>query len=234
MDSEIAVVTGASKGIGRQVAIKLAEEGMSVIGLGRSESDLRSLKKEAKDKDGKFDYYVTDLTDPHQLDELMKKLTSPDQKIRLLVHSAGIAHVGSVEKMPITKWRETIDTNLSVPFSFTQKCIPWLSNNAHIIYVNSVAGKETFADWSAYCASKWGLKALADSVRKELAPRGIKVTSVYPASVNTPMQDTIPYDWDRERMLSAKDVSEAIVNCFMQPDHVQINEIQLENISGTF
>jgi NADP-dependent 3-hydroxy acid dehydrogenase YdfG len=78
------------------------------------------------------------------------------------------------------------------------------------------------------------LRALADTLRQELAPRGIKVTSIYPSSVDTPMQDQIPYDWDRSKMLKSDDVAEALVNCYQQPAHVQIKEIYLENLAGTF
>ena len=155
-------------------------------------------------------------------------------KIILLVHSAGIAKIGTVETMSFSDWQKTIDVNLSSPFFLSQKCIPHLSKNAHIFFVNSVAGNQTFSEWAAYCASKSGLRALADTLRQELAPGGIKVTSIYPSSVDTPMQDKIPYDWDRSKMLRPDDVAEALVNCYQRPAHVQIKDIHLENLAGTF
>jgi NADP-dependent 3-hydroxy acid dehydrogenase YdfG len=234
MVSEFALVTGASKGIGRSVATKLAEIGTNIFATARNVSELKSLKKEIDNRSGTYKFYPAELTNERQLDLLVEEILKEKVKINLLVHSAGIANVGSVEKMPFSEWQQTIDVNLTIPFQLTQKCIPLLSENAHIFFVNSVAGSQTFSEWSAYCASKWGLRALADTLRQELAPRGVKVTSIYPSSVDTPMQDKIPYDWDRTKMLSPDDVAEALVNCYQQPAHVQIKDIHLENLDGIF
>ena len=234
MGSEIALITGASKGIGRSIAKKLAEIGIKIFATARNISELKSLQKEIDNRSGTCIFYSAELTNERELDLLVKELLKKKIKITLLVHSAGIAKVGSVEKMHFSDWQQTIDVNLSAPFLLTQKCIPLLSENAHIFFVNSVAGNQTFSEWSAYCASKWGLRALADTLRQELAPRSVKVTSIYPSSVDTPMQDKIPYDWDRTKMLNPDDVAEALVNCYQQPAHVQIKDIHLENLDGTF
>jgi NADP-dependent 3-hydroxy acid dehydrogenase YdfG len=234
MGSELALVTGASKGIGRSVAKKLAEAGLKIIATARKVSELESLKKEIEDQSGTCIIYPTELTDENELDLLVKEILKEDAKISLLVHSAGIVKIGTVERMSFSDWQNTIDVNLSSPFQLSQKCIPHLAQNAHIFFINSVAGNQTFQEWSAYCASKSGLRALADTLRQELAPRGIKITSIYPASVDTPMQDKIPYDWDRSKMLSPDDVAEALVNCYQQPANVQIKDIYMENMAGTF
>ena len=234
MESEFAVVTGASKGIGRSVAKKLAETGLNIFATARNVSELESLKKEIGDQSGTCLIYPAELTAENDVDLLVNEINRENAKIKLLVHSAGIAKVGSVEQMSFSDWQKTIDINLSSPFHLSQKCIPHLVKNAHIFFVNSVAGTQTFPDWSAYCASKFGLRALADTLRQELAPRGIKVTSIYSASVDTPMQDKIPYDWDRSKMLRPDDVAEALVNCYQQSAHVQIKDIHLENPAGTF
>jgi NADP-dependent 3-hydroxy acid dehydrogenase YdfG len=234
MGSKLAVVTGASKGIGRSVAKKLAKSGLNIFATARNVTELESLKKEIEDQSGNCIIYPAELTAEDEFDLLVKEIIRKDVKISLLVHSAGIVKIGTVEKMSFSDWQTTIDVNLSSPFQLSQKCIPHLARNAHIFFINSVAGNQTFSEWSAYCASKSGLRALADTLRQELAPRGIKVTSIYPASVDTPMQDKIPYDWDRSKMLSPDDVAEALVNCYQQPAHVQIKDIHLENLAGTF
>jgi len=234
MESEIALVTGASKGIGRSIAKKLAATGLSVFATARNVAQLENLKKEIEETSGTCILHSTELTDESHLDQMLGEIQKAEFKIKVLVQNAGVALVGSVKEMPVADWQKTIDVNLSAPFMLTQKCIPHLSKSAHIFFVNSVAGIQTFADWSAYCASKWGLKALADSLRQELAPDGIRVTTIYPSSVDTPMQDKIPYDWDRDKMLSPDDVAEALVNCYKLPTHVQLKEIFLENLAGTF
>jgi NADP-dependent 3-hydroxy acid dehydrogenase YdfG len=232
--AELALITGASKGIGRSVAIKLAKLGLKIFATARNISELENLKKEIEKQSGICIIYPAELTNENNVDKLLKVILSENEKISLLVHCAGHAKVCMVEKMPFSEWQKTIDINLTTPFQLTQKCLPHLAKKAHIFFINSVAGNNTFSEWSAYCASKWGLRAFADTLRKELAPRGIKVTSIYPSSVDTPMQDKIPFNWDRRKMLSPNDVASALVSCYQQPAHVQIKDIHLENIAGTF
>jgi len=232
--SKIALVTGASKGIGRSVALKLAEAGLTVYATARNVSELKSLQKEIEDRSGTCYFFPAELSDKSQLDLMFKDLKKLEMDIGVLVQNAGIALVGSVEKMPFSEWQKTIDINLSVPFMLTQNCIPILAKESHIFFINSVAGNQTFPEWSAYCVSKWGLRALADSLRQELSPKGTKVTTIYPSSVDTPMQDNLPYDWDREKMLKSDEVADVLVNCYQQPAHVQIKDIHIENLAGTF
>jgi NADP-dependent 3-hydroxy acid dehydrogenase YdfG len=232
--SKSALITGASKGIGRSVALKLAETGLTIFATARNVSELKNLQKEIEDRSGTCHFYSAELTDEVQLDRMIEEITSLELEIKVLVQNAGIALVGGVEKMPFSDWQKTININLSAPFMITQKCIPLLGKESHIFFINSVAGYQTFPEWSAYCASKWGLRAFADSLRQELNPKGIKVTSVYPSSVDTPMQDKIPYDWDRDKMLKSDDIAETLISCYQQPAHVQIKDIHLENLAGTF
>jgi NADP-dependent 3-hydroxy acid dehydrogenase YdfG len=234
MASDIALVTGASKGVGRSIAKKLAETGLTIFATARNVDQLDSLKNEIEGISGSCITHATELTDEAEVIEMVNEIFKEGKEIKALVQNAGIALVGPVKDMSLSDWRQTLDVNLTAPFLLTQKCIPILSKNAHIFFINSVAGNQAFPDWSAYCASKFALKAFADSLRQELAPDGIKVTTVYPTSIDTPMQDKIPYDWDREKMLNPNDVAEALVNCYKQPAHVQIKDIHLENLAGTF
>jgi len=234
MASEIALITGASKGVGRSIAKKLAKTGLTVFATARNVDQLESLKKEIEGNSGSCICYATELADESQIAEMVNEILKERLEIKVLVQNAGVALVGPVKDMPLSAWQQSLDVNLTAPFLLTQKSIPILSKNAHIFFINSVAGIQAFPEWSAYCASKYGLKALADSLRQELAPDGIKVTTIYPASINTKLQDKLPYDWDRDKMLNPNDVAEALVNCYKQPAHVQIKDIHLENLAGTF
>jgi len=234
MGAELALVTGASKGIGRSVAKNLAKVGLKIFATARNVSQLESLKKEIEDNSGTCRIFPAELTAENEINRLIKDILKEADKISLLIHCAGIAKTGTVEKMSFSEWQSTIDINLSSPFLLSQKCIPHLAANAHIFFLNSVAGNQTFPEWSAYCASKWGLRALADTLRQELVSQGVKVTSIFSSSVDTPMQDQLPYDWDRRKMLYPDDVAKALLNCYQQPAHVQIKDIHLENLAGTF
>ena len=232
--SDIALITGASRGIGRSTAKAFASSGLTVYAIARNLEDLNSLQQEISHEGGRCIYQSTDLMIDDQIDRIVENVKSTGMKIAVLVHNAGIAKVGQLKDMKPSDWRETIELNLTAPFLLTHKLFPYLADYCHIFFINSVAGRQTFPEWSAYCASKWGLKAMADVLRQELGGTGIKVTSVYPSSVDTALHDHLPYDWDREKMLKDADVSKAIIACFKQSSQVQIREIDLENLSGTF
>jgi len=232
--SKLVLTTGASKGIGRAIALEAARSGLDAIITGRNEDELKNLENEIN-QTGQTCYNLpADINNIKEIESLTEKIKKQNYKISLLVHSAGVAKVGSVKELNLEDWDLNLRTNLTAPFILTQKLLPLIDSTGHIIFINSVAGKQSFADWSSYCASKFGLKAFADSLRSEVAADGIKVTTIFPASVDTPMQDALPYDWDKSKMLQAKDVARAVLHCYLQPKDVQIKELDIENNAGTF
>jgi len=232
--SKLAFVTGASKGIGRAVALESADFGLDVIITGRNKDELKSLENDIT-KTGRQCYnFAADLTNSEEIENLLNNIKNLNRKISLLIHSAGAAKVGLISDMSIKDWEMNINTNLTAPFFITKNLLPFMESNSHIIFINSVAGRQSFPEWSSYSATKFGLKAFADSLRSEVASDGIKVTSIFPASVDTPMQDSLPYNWDRKKMLHANNVAKSVIHCFSQPDNVQIKELDIENCAGTF
>ena len=234
MPSKLILVTGASKGIGRATVLEAAKSGLDVIITARNQEELKSLEVEINQIGQKCYNFSADLNNLDEIEKLEKDVKNLNQKISLLVHSAGVAKIGSVKDMTIEDWQMNIRTNLTTPFILTQKILPLMEAKGHILFINSVAGKQSFPEWSSYSASKFGLKAFADSLRSEVASDGIKVTTIYPASVDTPMQDSLPYDWDKSKMLRSSDVARAVIHCYSQPENVQIKELDIENSAGTF
>jgi NADP-dependent 3-hydroxy acid dehydrogenase YdfG len=232
--SKLALITGASKGIGNKTALVLAESGLEIFITARNKVELKSLQEQINSIKGSCSYCAADLNHVNEVDNLIEKIKRKDKLISLMVHAAGVANVGTIKELTIEKWRNTIETNLTAAFFLTQKCIPLMERGSLIIFINSVAGKSIFPEWSAYSASKFGLKAFADTLREELKPEGIRVTTIFPSSVDTSLHDNLPYDWDRSKMLRAEDISNTILHCYKQPSFVCINELDLENFSGTF
>jgi len=230
---DIAVITGASKGIGRAAARMLAAEGLHIIAVGRNEADLKSLVREIEQNDGSSEYMVIDLTETDDVTRFAGLVADRGQPA-ILIHSAGLARVAKIENINPEDWHAVIAVNLTAPFYLTQKLLPYMRTNSRIFFINSVAGKQVFPEWAAYCASKFGLRAMADALRQELVQRQIHVTTLFPASVDTPMQAALPYDWDTGKMLRADDVARAIVYCCRQPHDVVIKELHLENPAGLF
>jgi NADP-dependent 3-hydroxy acid dehydrogenase YdfG len=234
MPYNLALITGASGGIGRAIAITVAGKDLEMIITGRNEVQLKKVTAAVKKRGNRCDYITADLSSPAQLDALISFLHKQKKKLALLVHSAGLARVGSCAEMPVGSWQQTLQANLTVPFLLTQKCLPLMQRGSQIIFINSVAGKNPFPDWSAYCVSKAGLKAYADVLRSELREQDIRVTTIFPSSVDTSMHDSLPYNWDRKKMLKVQDVARAVLFCYQQPASVVIREIDLESSGGVF
>ncbi len=234
MDKKWAVVSGAGRGIGRAIALALAKEGYGVLLLARSENQLREVSGQIQKDGGSAAYLPLDLSRPREIENAFSFFSNYSGKINLLVHNAGIAKVGSIAEMKAEDWQTVQDVNVRAPFLLSQKLLPLMPKGSQIVFINSVAGRQSFAEWGAYCASKAALKSLADTLRTEVQPQGIRVTSIYPAAVDTPLQDTLPYDWDRSKMIRAEDIAEAVLYCVRQPETVRINELDLESSAGIF
>lgn len=229
-----AVVTGAGKGIGKAISLKLAEQGYGIIAIARSVYDLQSLAKQIRDKDGQAEYLSLDLSKPDEIQRSVDFFSRFKNQVQVVVHNAGMVKVGSIAEIPAKDFMEVQDVNVNAPFLLTQILLPLMPAQSQFIFINSTAGKQSFADWGAYCVSKFALKALADTLRSEVEARGIRVTSIYPSAVDTPIHDPMPYDWDRSKMMQVEDVANAVVYCTQQPVSVRINEIELENTAGKF
>jgi NADP-dependent 3-hydroxy acid dehydrogenase YdfG len=234
MSDNSALVTGASTGIGRAIALALAAKDVHLVITARDAGRLKKVVNEINTKGGNSRYQIADLQDPDQIQELVDDIKKNNRKLDLMVHSAGVAYVGSCAEMPTGRWQETLQVNLTTPFLLTQKCLPLMPPGSQIIFINSVAGKNYFPEWAAYCASKAGLRAYADVLRQEVQSKGIRVTTIFPSSVDTSMHDRLPYNWDRQKMLQSEDVARAVLYCYQQPASVVIKEIDLENSSGVF
>ena len=234
MLADLALITGASKGIGQATAKMFADLGFIVLVTARDEHALKKLQSEVRRRGGICNYICADLRSSEDIIQITNYIKSTKKEISVLVHSAGIAKVGKIESYSEEDWSETLTTNLTAPFLLTKACLPHLKTNAHIFFINSIAGRQAFPEWAAYTVSKWGLRALADTLRLELTGSGKKVTSVFPSSVDTSLHDKLPYDWDRRKMLKDLDVAKTIIMCYQQSDKVQVKEIDLENLAGTF
>lgn len=229
-----AVVTGAGKGIGKAISLKLAEEGFGILAIARSGDDLQSLVELVRAKGGRAEYLILDLSRSEDIRSSADFFKQYKNHITMVVHNAGIARVAFLADMPFEDFLAVQDVNVNAPFLLTQTLLPLMSDQSQFIFVNSTAGKQSFAGWGAYSVSKFALKALADALRQEVSSRGIRVTSIYPSAVDTPIHDSMPYNWDRSKMMKTEDIANAVAYCAQQPASVRINEIELENTAGKF
>lgn len=186
MIDKVAIVTGASSGIGRATAALFAKNGAKVIAFGRNESELNSLKDDARDRQGSIKVHLGDITETSQVDRLVTDTVDSFGRLDVLVNSAGIIKTGSIENTTLDDWDKMMNINLRSLFYVTQKCVPHLESvKGNVVNVSSVTGTRAFPNVLAYCVSKAATDQLTRCTALELAPKGIRVNAVNPGVVVT-------------------------------------------------
>ena len=186
MKDKIAVVTGASSGIGRATALLFAREGSHVVALGRNEGELNSVRDAARDDEGTVKIHLGDITEQSQVDRLVTETLDAFGRIDVLINAAGIIKSGNIENTTLDDWDKMMNINLRSTFYLMQKCVPHLeATKGSIVNVSSVTGQRAFPNVLAYCVSKAGTDQLTRCAALELAPKGIRVNAVNPGVVVT-------------------------------------------------
>ncbi|MDJ0318641.1 MULTISPECIES: SDR family oxidoreductase [Arthrobacter] len=184
-----ALITGASGGIGRAIAESLAPT-FHLYLAGRNRESLENLAAGLPSAK----VLIGDLA----TESGIASVTSGVQNLDVLIHSAGVLHLGTVEELSLDQWRESLELNLLAPVALTQALLPQLRQSAgHLVMVNSGLGHRSVPGSGAYSASKFGMRAFADALRLEEGPRGVRVTSVHPGRVDTPMQEQM-HSWEQK------------------------------------
>ena len=183
-----AVVTGASRGIGRATALELAERGMSLALIGRPSKDLDDTCASARRR-VKAEVVPCDLSRPREVADAAEVVLGSAGAPAVVVHNAAVIHRAPVEGMSDAAWNEQLDVNLRAPFLLTRALLPAMkkAGRGRLIYIGSISSTLGTASASAYCASKWGLVGFMKSVAEELANTGLMAMAVLPGSVDTRM-----------------------------------------------
>lgn len=233
MTTRVALVTGASRGIGAAIGEALLEAGFSVVGISR-----RIQKGSAAQTTVPSSYLAMtcDVTVEAEVSRLIKEIDARYGRLDMVVNNAGIGYVEPLAETPLDHWKSTLDVNLTGAFLVSQYAIPLLrkSGQGHIFNMASVAGRKGFAGWGAYSASKFGLLGLTEVLREELRSDGVKVTAVIAGATDTPFWDVLQTGFDRSRMIPAKDVAKAILEAYAHSDTCSVDEIVLKPARGDF
>ncbi len=186
MKEKVAVVTGASSGIGRAVSLVFALHGANVVAVGRNQSELGNLRDEARQKEGPIKTHLADVTETSQVDRLVTETIEHFGRIDVLVNSAGMIKTGSIEDTTLDDWDKMMNVNLRSMFYLMQKCVPHLvDSKGNIVNVSSVTGTRAFPGVLAYCVSKAATDQLTRCSALELAAKGVRVNAVNPGVVTT-------------------------------------------------
>ena len=225
-----AVVTGASSGIGRALALALASRGAHLHLCGRSDERLQHVAERATSKGSEVSVHSVDLADPHALSDwpLPRDLESLD----LLAHCAGALALGSIADTAASDLEILWRVNVRAPILLTRSFLPALrARSGRVVLVNSTAGRTVPPGAVAYAASKHALRAFADGLRAEEGPNGVRVLSVFPGRTATPMQeDVVAWEGGAYRpddLLQPEDVARAIVDALELPETADLTELTL-------
>ena len=229
-----ALITGATSGIGRATALRLAAEGYDITATGRRAERLETLRREIEAAGGRCTALVFDVRSEAEV----RKFLSPLERVDLLINNAGLAAgLEHIDQGDTADWDAMIDTNvkglLYVTRVVTSKMVA--AGGGHVFNIGSIAGTEAYENGAVYCASKHAVHAISQSMRADLLSSGIKVTEIRPGMVETEFSE-VRFHGDKERAdrgydgvtpLTGDDIAEAIAWAAQLPAHMNVNEMVL-------
>jgi short-subunit dehydrogenase len=229
---QVAVVTGASSGVGRAIALRLAQHGAHLCLIGRRRETLETVAREARADSSLSACYQADLGDDTQVERLTSILRGDRGDVDILVHSAGFIDFGRIDGAPIQEFDRHYRVNLRAPYVLTQALLPALrSRKGQIVFINSSVGLNAKAGVGQYAATKHGLRALADSLREEVNAQGLRVLSVFLGRTASSMQVKVHHAegraYDPAVLLQPDDVASVVINALRLPRTAEVTDIHI-------
>lgn len=237
LKNKVAIVTGASSGIGAGTARALAAEGAWVAMAARRLERLENLKQEINDSGGRAIAVQTDVTNRSDVETMADVVHQLYGRIDILVANAGVMLLSPIERLRVDEWDRMIDVNIKGLLYCVAAVLPTMraQGTGHIISVGSVAGRRPFYTGAVYSATKFAVRALSAGLREELSPQdNIRITDIQPGVVDTELTDhiadrdtvtTFAERWGDKKKLDSDDIARAIVFVASQPEHVNVNEV---------
>jgi 3-oxoacyl-[acyl-carrier protein] reductase len=227
LKGKVALVTGASRGIGFAIAQKLGQMGARLSLCAREANRLEKAAKEIQSQGGSAVAVPAAVTHASDISALVKKTEQTLGPIEILVNNAGIGYFAPIQQAEEANWDAVLDTNLKAVFLLSKAVAPGLieRRGGHIVNIASLAGKNAFAGGSIYCASKWGLLGLTQCMAEDLRPYGIRVSAICPGTVATEFSPHAGKD--PRKMLQPEDVAHAVEMILTQAPQSFISEVEL-------
>ena len=237
LNQKIALITGATSGIGKACAAVYAQNGFHVIITGRRAEKLAQLKE---DLEKQYPVQIItlnfDVSDKDQVNSSLESLPAEFKKVDVLINNAGLSQgLDPIQNGNLSDWETMIDTNIKGLLYVTKVVSNWMINHkkGHIVNLGSIAGKEVYANGNIYCATKHAVDALNKAMRIDLGPHHIRVTGIHPGAVETEFSE-VRFHGDKERAkkvyegyqpLIAQDIAETMFFATSRPAHVNINDL---------
>lgn len=236
LEGRIALVTGASSGIGEATALALAEAGAKVAIAARRRDRLDALAAQLAKLGAEPMVLTADLASEQEAQRIVKEAEAHYGRLDILVNNAGVMYLEPVEQADLGRWRRMLELNVLSLIASTQAALPGMRErrDGHVVNISSTAGRVANPNAAAYSATKFGVVAFSEALRREVYQHNIRVTVIEPGVVETELRDHIGHAevkanlnaWaDSMRQLQGRDVADAIVFCVSRPSHVNINEV---------
>lgn len=231
LKKRVAVVTGASRGIGLAIAQALARAGAEVMLVSRNRKALESARKTLR---ADASIVAADVGKPADVDRLFAQVKKQHGRLDILVNCAGIFTYKPFTATTLDDWRRNIETNLSSIFLTAKAALPLLaaSKHAHLVNILSTSSRNAFENCSAYTAAKFGGLGLTRVLRKELQPMGIRVTAILPGLTDTEMLKEFGFEIPRDNVMQPEDVAAAVISALQQPARTAVHEVLLMPSAG--
>jgi NADP-dependent 3-hydroxy acid dehydrogenase YdfG len=232
--NKVVIITGASSGIGRATAVKLASEGAKIVLAARREERLQELAEEIQSLGGTAVYKVTDVTSLEEVQNLAGFTLDHFGQIDVLFNNAGIMPLSYMKNNRVEEWDQMIDVNIKGVLHGVSAVLPHMleKNSGHIITTSSVAGHGIFPSGTVYCATKFAARVIMEGLNKELTKSNIRTTTISPGVVDTELPDLIIdpevrpiFENPELPSIKSEDIANAIFYALSQPSSVAVNEI---------
>lgn len=230
---QVALVTGATRGIGLAIARTLASESCSLIITGRDDEALKTIGRELLRRKIRVLAHACDVRNPHSVDDLFRAIRRQFRRVDILVNNAGIAQPNlAVENLPFPVWKDVFAANVDGTFLTTQAALAIMQRGGVIVNNLSIAANRVFAGSAAYNASKHATLGLTNTLREELRPRGIRVIGLLAGATDTDIWKTLWPQAPRKKMMSPEIVAQAVLNAILLPPNATVENIEILPIAG--
>jgi len=230
------IITGASKGIGKQLALDLAKEGANLALIARGAAELQELKTEVEKSGSKCLIFAGSVADSALVDEVITTVTAEFGSIDFMINNAGFGVFKRASEISTDEWDSIYETNVKGTFLYSKAVLPSMkaAGSGHIINVASDVAKRVFDGGSLYCSSKYAQDAFSMALRKEVREFGIKVSVIYSGLVDSMFHADPQGDEQHASWLKVQDMSNAIMYVMNQPRHVVIDELMIHPLSQEY
>ncbi len=233
--SKVAIVTGASRGIGRAVSVALAQEAATVVLAARSIQKLQETADKVTEAGGKAEIVVTELTEEESIKNLVKVTNEKFSRLDILVNNAGVTHSAKLEQTATEDWERCMQVNARAPFILCREALPLLkkSQAGYIINIASVVGVKGYPLQSAYTSSKHALRGMTISLAEELKGSNIRVHLLCPGGVDTELVQKVRPDIKRDELMQPEEIAELVLYLVTHKGNAVIDELHIRRATST-